>query len=101
MRYLSIVSVFLFSFSFTTIGFAEENGTNGSEEILTQEELDYFVNEVGNTQEEAEELPVEVARQLIEEEAQLIDSGSEIMDIEPEFIKPGKLVLLQLSLQQL
>ena len=91
MKYLSIVAVFLFSFGFATEGFAEENGTNVSKERLTHTELDYLVNEVGNTEEEAEDLPVEIAKQLIEEEAQVIDTGSEIMDIYlPEFNKPGQ-----------
>ncbi|WP_458352665.1 hypothetical protein [Peribacillus frigoritolerans] len=53
MRFLSFVTVFLFSFSLAATGFAEENGTNVSEERLTPEELDYLVNEVGNTQEES------------------------------------------------
>ncbi|WP_057914068.1 hypothetical protein [Peribacillus muralis] len=91
MSYISLVAVFIFSFSFATVGFAEENGTSVSEERLTQKELDYLVNEVGNTEEEAEDLPVEVSRHLIEEEAQVIDSGTEIMDIYiPEFNQPGQ-----------
>ncbi|MFJ8069968.1 hypothetical protein ACIQZD_13585 [Peribacillus sp. NPDC096447] len=53
------MTVFLFSFSLAATGFAEENGTNVREERLTPEELDYLVNEVGNTQEESEDLPVE------------------------------------------
>ncbi|CAH0265318.1 hypothetical protein SRABI96_03539 [Peribacillus sp. Bi96] len=92
MRFLSVVAVFLFSFSFATVGFAEENGTNVSDVKLTQEELDYLVNEVGNTKEESEELPVEVSRQLIEEEAEVIDSGTEIMEIYiPEFNQSGQM----------
>jgi len=69
------VAVFLFSFSLAAVGFAEENGTSVSEERLTPEELNYLVNKVGNTQEEAEDLPVEVSRRLIEEQANVIDSG--------------------------
>ncbi|MFS0597382.1 hypothetical protein AB1L16_11660 [Peribacillus frigoritolerans] len=61
MRLLSFVTVFLFSFSLSATGFAEENGTSVSKERLTPEELNYLVNEVGNTQEESEDLPVEVS----------------------------------------
>ncbi|MFF2498826.1 hypothetical protein [Peribacillus sp. NPDC058075] len=46
-------SIFI-SFSLAATGFAEENSTNVSEERLTPEDLDYLVNEVGNTQEESE-----------------------------------------------
>lgn len=74
-----ILVAFVFSLSFSKIGFAEENDTY--EEELSQEEINYLVNEVGNTQEEAEDLPVDVARQLIEEEAVVIASGSEIKEI--------------------
>ncbi|WP_352924424.1 hypothetical protein [Peribacillus simplex] len=84
-------SIFI-SFSLAATGFAEENGTNVSEERLTPEELDYLVNEVGNTQEESEDLPVEVSRRLIEEEAKVIDSGSEFMAIfDSEVTKPGQI----------
>ncbi|TKH02699.1 hypothetical protein FC682_21425 [Peribacillus simplex] len=55
MRLLSFVTVFLFSFSLAATGFAEENGTSVSKERLTPEELNYLVNEVGNTQEESED----------------------------------------------
>ncbi|MFJ5750319.1 hypothetical protein ACIP97_17340 [Peribacillus frigoritolerans] len=92
MRLLSFVTVFLFSFSLSATGFAEENGTSVSKERLTPEELNYLVNEVGNTQEESEDLPVEVSRRLIEEEAKVIDSGSEFMFIyDPEVTKPGQI----------
>jgi hypothetical protein len=92
MRFLSFVTVFLFSFSLAATGFAEENGTNVSEERLTPEELNYLVNEVGNTQEETEDLPVEVSRRLIEEEAKVIDSGSKFMVIfDSEVTKPGQI----------
>ncbi|MCM3168650.1 hypothetical protein [Peribacillus frigoritolerans] len=92
MRFLSYVAVFLFSFSLAAVGFAEENGTSVSEERLTPEELNYLVNKVGNTQEEAEDLPVEVSRRLIEEQANVIDSGLEFMFIyDPEVTKPGQI----------
>ncbi|PAK41261.1 hypothetical protein [Peribacillus simplex] len=92
MRFLSYVTVFLFSFSLAATGYAEENGTSVSKERLTPEELNYLVNEVGNTQEEAEDLPVEVSRRLIEEEAKVIDSGSQFMVIyDPEVTKPGQI----------
>ncbi|MEA3576488.1 hypothetical protein [Peribacillus frigoritolerans] len=86
------MAVFLFSFSLAAVGFAEENGTSVSEERLTPEELNYLVNKVGNTQEEAEDLPVEVSRRLIEEQANVIDSGLEFMFIyDPEVTKPGQI----------
>ncbi|MBT2648589.1 hypothetical protein J7E52_18115 [Bacillus sp. ISL-34] len=44
----------------------KENGTSVSGERLTPEELDYLANEVGNTHEESEDLPIEVSRRLIE-----------------------------------
>ncbi|MGZ9816905.1 hypothetical protein ACXM0N_13460 [Peribacillus simplex] len=54
--------------------------------------MDYLVNEVGNTQEESEDLPVEVSRRLIEEEAQVINSRSEFMVIyDPEVTKPAQI----------
>ncbi|WP_405389896.1 hypothetical protein [Peribacillus simplex] len=74
------MTVFLTSFSLAAIGFAEENGTSLSGEILTQEEFSFLVNEVGNTQEESEDLPVEVSRRLIEEEAKVIDSVTEFIE---------------------
>ncbi|MEB2493372.1 hypothetical protein SOP93_19690 [Peribacillus frigoritolerans] len=86
------MTVFLFSFSLAATGFAEENGTSVSKERLTPEELNYLVNGVGNTQEESEDLPVQVSRRLIEEEAKVIDSGSEFMVIyDSEVTKPGQI----------
>lgn len=92
MKFLSFVAVFLFSFSLATTGFAGENGLSVSKERLTVAELDYLVNEVGNTQEESEDLPIEISRRLIEEKAKVIDSGSEIMGIyDSEVNSPGQI----------
>ncbi|WP_047980131.1 hypothetical protein [Ornithinibacillus contaminans] len=51
---------------------------------LTEEEYKYLLNEVGHTMEEIEDLPIEVAKELVKNEAEIIDSVVYYDNIETE-----------------
>ena len=89
MRLLSFVTVFLFSVSHAATDLPGKMAL--AKKVYTRR-VELSCNEVGNTQEESEDLPVEVSRRLIEEEAKVIDSGSEFMVIyDLEVTKPGQI----------
>ncbi|MEH7304058.1 hypothetical protein [Neobacillus drentensis] len=77
---ISFVSLVLLIslFSFNHISFAKESNINSKTEKLTKEERQYLKEKVGHTYEEIDQLPVEVAKQLVKDKAVIQDSNSQL-----------------------
>jgi hypothetical protein len=90
---ISLLSIvfFLSLISMSTNGFAKVIDDNNiiKTEKLTKTERDFLKNKTGHTDKEIDQLPVEVAKQLVEDKAVIQDSHSELVSFDESINDPG------------